>query len=205
MAACSDAMLDAGSETPAPRRRRRLLIGLTLAVLLTGGIVAVLCFMRGTRYTIELTQERLQAELDRRFPIEKGEALVHVTLSEPKVMLREGSDRISFGVTATLNVRLNKEPKPLGGQSTITTGLRYDPDQGAFFLDGPMLDDLSVRGVPIKYVGLASRLAVQLLDAHFRRWPVYTLKPDQFKQALARLVLKNVVVKSGRVIVTLGI
>ncbi len=155
---------------------------------------------------MELTEPQIQEKLDARFPIQKSKLLVLVlTLSNPQVGLEEGADRISFGVDATLNLTIGGQQKPLGGTGTITTGLRYHPDDYSFYLNDPIIEELEIQGIPIQYVDKVNEVAMKLAEERINECPIYKLKGDDLKQATARLILKDMVVEDGKLVITLGL
>ncbi|MCH8253148.1 MAG: DUF1439 domain-containing protein [Planctomycetes bacterium] len=176
-------------------------VGISLLLL----VAAAAYVLTGRTYVIELTEGQIQEMLDARFPAEKRyfPALV-VTLSEPKVNLVEGADRVAFGVKALVNVGLAGQTKRLGGRGTITAGLRYNPDDYSFYLDEPTIDQLVVQGVPVKYVDRVSDMATELVHARISRTPVYTLDRTDMRQFAASLVLKSFTVRDGKLVITLG-
>lgn len=200
-----DAEQPTGESSPKPASKRKYiaagLAGLVVVLLAVGVVV-----LRGKRFTIDLTQSEIQASLDAVFPIEKRHLLILVlVLHDPQVILRDGEDRVSFGITATVNIQFGDEPKPLGGDGTITTGLRYEPDSYSFYLDDSVLEKLEVQGIPVKYVDVVNKLARELAEERLRRIRVYTLKKDNLKQSAARLMLQGLTVRDGKLIVTLGL
>ncbi len=183
--------------------RRGLVAGAALIVVT--GVVAIL-LLRGRTYVVELTEAQIQEKLDDRFPVRKQYLSVFaLTLSEPKVSLQEGSDRISLGLKATLNIQLGGQQKPLGGDAVASAGLRYDPTDYSFYLDDPNLKSLTVQGIPFQYTELVDKVAAELAQERLDRTPIYTLRKNDLKQTTARLVLRGFVVQDGRLIITLGL
>ncbi len=194
--------VDGDSTAPVASRgkRRWIVAGLLVASVLVAGFV-----LRGRRLVIELTEDQIQQRLDAIFPVEKSVLLIlDVTLSDPRVGLEDGADRVSFGMTATVMLPGDK-PKSLTGAGTITAGLRYDAVQHAFFLDDPVIDKLEIQGIPIPYVERVNKVVMRLTRDRICNQPIYTLKPHELEQAVARMVLKDLVVQDGKLIITLGL
>lgn len=192
-----------GASRRAFRRRTLIITGLVLiVVMVTAGVVA----LKGERFSLVLTEEQIQQRLDARFPVTKRYLLViGLTFSEPKVELAEGSDRIGFGVTTAVNLTVGGATKPLGGRAAISSGLRYDPQDFSFYLDDPRIESLHVQGIPVAYIEQVNEGALALAQERINRTKIHTLRPDQFQQAAARLVLKEVTVTDGRLVITLGL
>jgi len=160
----------------------------------------------GPSYSVSLTGAEIQQALDDRFPIEKTRLLVvTLTLSDPVVEMREDSDRLTVSATATVNLTIPGQARQLGGRATISTGLTYHAADYSFYLADPRLDRLDVQGIPVEHLERVNELAATLLRDRLDRIRVYTLRPDQFAHAAARLVLKRFEVKSGRLEITLGL
>ena len=54
-------------------------------------VIAAVAFLSRQTYTVVLTQEQLQEQISRGFPLEKGILILKVRLSNPKVSLRSTS------------------------------------------------------------------------------------------------------------------
>ncbi|MCK4341038.1 MAG: DUF1439 domain-containing protein [Phycisphaerae bacterium] len=183
--------------------KRITVIVLALLIL---SVAAGLFIMRGKRFVVELTEGQIQEKLDARFPVEKSYLLIFVlTLSDPKVVLEEGADRLSFGLNATLNIKIGDEEKPLSGTGLVSTGIRYNPDDYSFYLTDPKIEQLAIQGIPIEYTDKVNEVAKKLALERINNYPVYQLKDDDIKQAAARLILQDLIVKEGKLVITLGL
>ena len=87
----------------------------------------------------------------------------------------------------------------------LTTGIRYEPSTGEFFLTDPEVVSVEVEGIPPAFnepVTLAADLAVgTILDSY----PVFTLEPEDFETNIARLVLKEVRIEDGSLVAKLSL
>jgi hypothetical protein len=155
-------------------------------------------------FVIEITQEQIQERLDARFPISEQYLIVfRLTLADPEVVLREGSDRIGLGVSAHTNVRVNEED--LTGKAHITTKIRYDPGKGSLLLVHPDVEEFTISLLPEEY-GDEVMLAANLSARKFlNNYEIYKLNQADFKQRLVKLVLREVVVHNGVLRITLGL
>jgi hypothetical protein len=153
---------------------------------------------------IEITQQQIQERLAKKFPISRDYiAGLNLTLSDPEVMLKEGSDRIGFGVSAATNIKVNREN--VNGRVILSAGLRYKHEEGELVLRDPGVEQVALSLLPQEYedeVVAAADLAV----AHYLEdYTVYKLDPKHLKQRLAKLVLQEVVVRNGVLRVKLGV
>jgi len=79
------------------------LIVITVLFLVAVGVGGY-AYFQGKRYTIVLTNEQINYELDKRFPITKSHLLIlSVTYQDPGVVLHEGSDEVTVGLAVVLN------------------------------------------------------------------------------------------------------
>ena len=175
----------------------------TIGITLLGCLGSLFCDVSEEGLIIELTPKQIQEQIDKAFPISKQYLmLLKLTLEDPEVELLEGSDRVGFGLSAVTNVLVNK--KPLAGRAYLTSGIRYDPREGSLRLVDPAVEKLAFPLLPEEYedeVMVAANLATkEFLDDY----EVYRLDQSDFKQALAKLILKDVVVQNGALRLTLG-
>lgn len=152
--------------------------------------------------TVTLTQEDLQQRLESHFPIERSALLTTVSLSNPRVLLRDGSDRISLTLNSEIKVPLLTA---LHGTATASGVPRYDPSAKAFFLDQVTVDALQVPGLtpehePAARVAL-SKVAAEVLATK----PVYELRDRNLKEAGAAFVLLRVRIQNAALEAHLGL
>ncbi len=175
-----------------------------LVVLIAMG--AAYFFFVGKEYQVILTEEQIREKLEARLPITKRYFLIiELTLSNPRVDLENGSNRVLAGLDAVLNIKINNNPIPLGGTVDASAGVTYVPEEGQFFLVDPVVENLGIQGIPAKWQTKVNEAASKALAEYFEVNPIYTLKRANLKQAAARAVLKNVVVENNQLVITLGI
>ncbi|MEO0016865.1 MAG: hypothetical protein RLZZ522_148 [Verrucomicrobiota bacterium] len=175
---------------------------LVLFALLVGAVV----FIKGKRYEVVISQQQIDNALAGRFPVSKKYlGIFEVIYSNPQVTLLEDRDRIQVGLEATLNIRINQEPKKLGGGCTITAGIRYDSETQEFFLDNAEFDRFEIHGIPDAYLEQVAQFASKAAREFVESKPIYRLKAKDTKSAAAKLLLKNCEVRDQSVQVTLGL
>ncbi len=124
-----------------------------------------------------------------------------VTLSEPKVRLLDGDPRIHL--TTTVRPELGGERLDSGEVDLAGTPY-YAPDRGAFFLKGARITESRFPGLNPQQARTVSELASSLLAGALRKEPIYKLDEGDARQALARLVLRDVRVSKGRLLLVVG-
>jgi hypothetical protein len=177
---------------------RRVAIGLgVVAALGACSWWAITAFM--PQGFIDIDQAQLQSRLDTVFPQKHYTMMVAcVTLSQPVVRLTEGSPRI--GLSADILVQLGHREMP--GQVTFSGVLRYVRYEGDFFLDDVQVDKFALTGVSPDMVQVVRQRGPDALRRALQGHPIYTLRGDTTRQALAKLAVRDVQVVDGKVRVT---
>jgi len=177
---------------------RRVAIGLGLAaVVAAGGWWAVTTFM--PQASIDIDQAQLQQRVDARFPQKHCSMMVAcLTLSKPVVRLTEGSPRINL--SADVLVALGHREMP--GQVSFSGVVRYVRYEGDFFLDDIHVDNFSLTGFPPELVQVVKVRGPDALRRTLQGHPIYTLKGQGARAALAKLAVRDVQVVDGKLRVT---
>jgi hypothetical protein len=148
---------------------------------------------------IDIDQAQLQARLDARFPQRNCTMLIAcLTLSDPRVTLTDGSSRI--GLAADVLVTLGRREMP--GKVAFSGVLRYVRYQGDFYLDDVQVDNFELTGFPPDLVQVVKVRGPVAMRRALENHPIYTLKGDSTKTALAKLAVRDVQVVGGKVRVT---
>jgi len=152
--------------------------------------------------SIDITQQQIQQQIDPKFPVQKSFLVVSTTVSDPKVMLKEDSDRVFIGANVTVTVPT--QPKATG--STVLSGkVNFDREQGVFFLDDFKVEELKIAGVADQHVKQAEGVVSLIGKEVLHRYPIYKLDPNERAGKLAKAFLKSVDVVGGKLRVTLGV
>jgi hypothetical protein len=177
---------------------RRVAIGLgLLACTAAAGWWAITAYM--PEAAIDIDQAQLQQRLDARFPQKNCMMMVAcLTLSKPLVVLTDGSPRI--GLSADVIVQLGHREMP--GKVAFSGVLRYVRYQGDFFLDDVQIDNFSLTGFPPDLVQVVKLRGPAALRRSLEGHPIYTLRGDTSRSALARLAVRDVRVVGGKLRVT---
>ncbi|MBI1756623.1 MAG: DUF1439 domain-containing protein [Fimbriimonas ginsengisoli] len=167
-----------------------------LLLLLVAGVGAVLFIRLRTRdRTLTFTREDLQRRVATKFPFDQKMLLFTITYSDPVVKLEDGSDRIGIGLDAAAKLAGSQLVK---GRVEGDWQLRYEPTEGALYLDDPKISRFDIQGLPPSTQGTIAMVARPLVQEYLRRVPVYKVKPRE------RGTLRSVKVEKGRLVVVLG-
>lgn len=172
--------------------KQKLLIGIAVGTALIGA--AWFGYQRfGTLASIEISQAEIQSRLETQFPFQKC-FIVCLILSEPKVSLNEGSDRIHF----VTNLMLESGQRKMPGQMSFSGKLRYEREAGKFFFDAIEVQDLNLAGIPPEFAEIVKVRGPGIAAAMLSDRPIYTLDNNTLKGSMARLAIKDVKVVGGK-------
>jgi Protein of unknown function (DUF1439) len=181
-------------------RQRWILITALLAIV----VAATLIVLRGRTWTFSFDRVRIEAELAKRFPLRKTYlALLEVDYTNPRVTLTDGSEDIAVGVDVRVGV--TGSSRELKGSADLLTKIAYDADSTSFLLREVRIVRFAVPGIGDDMAARVRDIANDLATDRIGGIPVYRLKSTDVKHAMARLVLRSVVVRDAVLHVTIGV
>src|SRR5437764_6936106 len=179
--------------------RRR--VGQWMLALAAGGLLASCASLSGPR-RVELSQARLQAGLERRFPMNNRMLqLLDVQLARPQLTILPESDRVALGLGVSV-------APPLLGQSwhgsmALSGRLVLDPSRNAVFLTDTHLDRFDVDGIDADRARDIGRAADMLVNQMVRDVAVYNFRPEDLRYAGVQFVPTRLETRPGALVVTL--
>ena len=183
-------------------KKKLMIMAVGIFVVTAGGFY----YLSGKQFVVRVPERKIKEIMAEKLPMTKSYLFIfEVTLSNPRVNLANGTDRINAGLDVTLNIKINDEKKQLGGSIDILGGIKYSQNEGEFFLKDPQIVNLSVQGLPKGLANKATIVLEKALKSYYSTHPIYRLKTSDMKQATARLILKNIVVDNKDLVITLGI
>ena len=93
----------------------------------------------------------------------------------------------------------------LHGRMGADGGLAYRADRGEISLGDARVNELDVTGLPYRYSQALPEMGARVAPRDSAGAPWVRGDQSDFKQSLARLVLKSVVVRDGEVVATVGL
>lgn len=181
-------------------------VAITAVIVILAVVAGTYFYFSGKEYVVRISESDIKQKLDEKLPLTKTYLfIIQVTLENPKVNLKNGSNRVNAGLDVVLNVTIEKNPKPLGGTVDASGGIKYVSEKGEFYLTNPIIEDFEIQGIPAKYMSNVNKALTKALAEYYSNNPVYTLRGRDAKQVAARMVLKNVTVENKEMVVTLGI
>lgn len=170
-------------------------LALLLVFIALGG-----CGLLGPR-NVEIPLQRLQASLDRKFPItQKPLALIEIRLSNPRLTLQAESNRMSTIMDATVAPVFTSSV--WRGSFTLSGMLQLDPARRAVLLVDPKIDQITLDGIDPAFSAQVARGAGILAAQILRDTPLYTFGPEDFRYGGSNFVPTNIVTTSTGLVVT---
>lgn len=149
---------------------------------------------------IFFSEADIQAQVEKSGTLQKsyGNGMIIASLIEPpRIYL--GTPEGKATLTARINVSwLGSSPVPVAFEGT--SGLRYDDNTKAFFLDKPVANAVQSMAIPREAEPIARQAITQLMTAYFRNKPVYVLRENgTAEEKAARWLLRSIRIEPGQV------
>lgn len=171
-------------------------LGAVLACILLASCASLI----GTRQ-VEVPLARLQASLDKRFPLQHRVASVfEVELARPQLALLADSDRV--GLTMEANVASPFLKRGLHGSLALSGHLSLDQARNAVVITDARVDRFVFDGLDAgrqqQLAGAANLLSEQVLkDA-----ALYTFRPEELRYAGVQFAPSKIVTTASSLVVT---
>lgn len=174
-------------------RRSRIATLLLAACLLTSSC--------SVRYTVRLSADDVRRFLSERLPASASRLLVTATVRSVEVEFIESENGIVVRPDVDIAV---VGQRVLQGYAIVAGQIRYEPAGGELFVDGADVIAVAIAGLPDGVRATAEEVVGRCIQGYLAKQPIYRLNQSDFKQSMAKLVLKSVRVQSGRLEVALG-
>jgi hypothetical protein len=166
-------------------------------ILLAATLSNVAC---GYRADVKVSREKIQNLIEKKFPIEKDAVLAKLSLHSPKVLFHGGSQ---------IGMRLQYDAALLGkhalGEIAFHGPPVYKPEEGAFYLSALTIDEFTINDDSLSHKEKLRDRVSSVLDKVIPHVPLYRLRQQDFKQKLAKLLLKQVRVGDEDLVLTMGL
>ena len=150
--------------------------------------------------TVELTREDLQQHVDSLMPVQSQLLMIQLALSDPQVSLPEGQNRIAI---ASRLRALAPGLIDATGRAELSGTIRYQRQEGAFYLDQPVINALQIDQIPAQQTEPLKELLEVALSHALLSTPIYTLSKDNMKERMAKMMLKRVEVRDQKLLLHL--
>jgi hypothetical protein len=175
--------------------------GKRVLALAAGGVLASCASIVGPR-RVELSQARLQAGLERRFPLHNRMLqLFDVQLTNPRLAILPEIDRVA------LNLDVSVAPPFLRqswrGSMALSGRLVLDASRNAVFLTDTHLERFDVEGIDADRARDLGRAADLLVNQLVSDVAVYSFHPEDLRYAGIQFVPTRLETRPGALLVTL--
>ena len=169
-------------------------------VLLACGVLASCASLVGPRQ-IEIPLTKLQAAIDRRFPLDnRALELFDIQLSRPQLTLQAGSDRVALNMEAVV-------APPFIGQSwsgslALSGRLYVDAARGAVFISDPRVDRFVIDGADPARQRQLGQLANAVMKEVIHEVPVYSFRMEDLRYAGVQFIPTRIASTPDALVVT---
>ena len=185
------------SLTSSSRRRLATLAG----AFVLGSLLAGCSTLSGPRQ-VEIPLAKLQAGLDRRFPMDNRLFdLLDLRLSHPRLSLLPETDRVAINLEAYVAPPFMQQA--FTGTLGLSGRLYVDAARGAVFMAEPHVDNLTFSGIDGSMQRQLAGGANKLMDKLVRDVPVYNFKLEDLRYAEIQFVPTRLVTTRTGLLVTL--
>ena len=165
------------------QKLRLVFVGFLLLVLTTSA--------DAFSYTVTVAEQELQEYLSLIKPLEKRSRLYRIKLSDPRVKLIKGDERIHFSVQMALSLLGAVHTQ---GRAEVSGEVEYNPETSQFFLIRPEVEAIEVAGISERTSQKIKSVLQKVIGTTFSKVKVYQLQDDDVKQKMLKAVLESVVV-----------
>jgi hypothetical protein len=172
-----------------------------LAALATCGLLASCATLVGPR-EVELPLYKLQAGLERRFPLDNRMLeLFDVHLSRPQLSLMPDRDRVALTLQA--DVAPFFLDKSWSASLAMSGRLYVDPYRHGVFMADPSVDQLALDGADKSGQRQMTKVANFVLDKVVRDVPLYSFRMEDLRYAGVQFVPTRITARRDALVVTL--
>ncbi len=148
---------------------------------------------------IVIPKSEIQKELDKIFPVKNNNLIIGITIDSAIVYFKDKNIGLK---TCYGGFFLNKELK---GIADFNGQLIYHNDDGSFYLSNIRLVNVSVNNEKLLSQEQLRSLISILINKSLEKTPLYRLDQNEYKQVIAKLLLKDVKTEDEKLILTFGI
>ena len=162
------------------------------------------CSASNPNYTMEISPAMLQSNVAKQFPLERELTVGKLKLEEPKIGLREGSDRMETGINFSYKPPIFSAQT---GKVNISGKIFFNKEKKAFYLLEPKVDKLQFNNtsIPSMVSNNVKGIMGSVINEVFKQFPIYSLTPDTISGKILQKTVKNAEVKNGKLLVTFGV
>lgn len=181
--------------SPISLSRRRL-------AMLAGALILTGCSTLSGPRQVEIPLAKLQAGLDRRFPMDNRLfELLDLRLSHPRLSLLPDTDRVAVSLEAYVAPPFMQQS--FTGSLALSGRLYVDAARGAVFITEPHVDGFTLSAIDGSRQQQLAGAANRLMDKLVRDVPVYNFRLEDLRYAGIQFVPTRLVTTRNGLLVTL--
>ncbi len=147
---------------------------------------------------ILIPKSKIQSMVAKKFPYKKNAIIAKMNLSSPQVYFRETN------IGLKLDYYGNFLEKEINGLIDFNGQIFYKPEKGAFYIKNFKIVDIVINEANFSDKKKLKSAVLKIVSNYLEDYPVYRLNPTDFKQSIAKLLLKSVSVKDDNLSVLLS-
>lgn len=150
---------------------------------------------------VEIPLARLQEAIAGRFPFNnRFLELLDIRVTNPRVALQPGTNRILTSMDASVAPPLTN--RTWNGNFSVSGQLRVDPSRNALVLAEPRVETFNVHGLDPLYANQITRVGRLLAEQILKDVPLYTFRPEDFRQAGTAFIPTKITTGTSGLVVT---
>lgn len=171
------------------------------APLLIAMALAACASLIGPRQ-VDLPQERMQASLERKFPMHhRALGVFEVELSHPQLTIMPESDRVALSIDLGVTPLMARQS--WHGSMLVSGRLRVDSARNAIYIADAHVDRFVMDNLDEGKQNQLSSVANLLSDQVIRDVPVHTFRPEELRYAGVQFVLTGIDTRPGGLVAKL--
>ncbi len=171
------------------------------APLMVAVLLAACAALIGPRQ-VELPQERLQRDLDHKFPIHhRVLGVFDVELSQPRLAVLAENNRVALSFDLTVTPLLARQA--WHGSMAISGRVRVDSPRNAIYIADAHVDRFVLDNIDEGKRNQLASVANLLSDKLIKDVPVHTFKPEELRYAGVQFVLTGIDTRPGGLVANL--
>lgn len=146
-------------------------------------------------YTKKISAKTLQKQVTAIMPITQKTDFLTVTLTNPIVELRKGSDKVAISTDISANGIGGIKGS---GTMDMAGNVVYNSKEGAIYLQNIEILKLSSSSIGDSFKGMTKTIAQQLMNTALKNTPIYRFSDTDMKAKIAKATLKSIRVKDEK-------
>lgn len=172
----------------------------SFALILVAVVLSSCATLFGPR-DVEIPLAKLQESIAGRFPFNnRFLELLDIRVTNPRVTLIPDTNRILTSMDASVAPPLMS--RSWTGNFSVSGQLRVDPSRNALVLAEPRVETFNVSGLDPLYANQIGKVGSLLAEQLLKDIPLYTFRPDDFRQAGTAFVPTKITTRQNGLVVT---